>query len=89
MPIFRVSSKKNITQLSWLLLLCIFCGMTGLAQKTKQPIGSANCEALKQQYAQAIKAGNGALVNQLGQELIKLGCYDQPKPPPALPVLHH
>jgi hypothetical protein len=79
---------KNTSQLFWLLLLFIFCGISGLAQP-KQPIGPAQCDALKQQYAEAIKAGNGPLVNQLGQELNKLGCYDQPKSPPAPPVLHY
>jgi hypothetical protein len=93
MPIFPTPSMKNIARRSCLLLLCLFCGMTGLAQKPQPslPIGPERCEMLKQQDAEAIKAGNGALAHQLGQELIQLGCYDQPKEPPGPPAtaLHY
>ena len=85
---FQIFYKKPFAQLFGFLLLATLGVTTGLAQP-KQPIGQATCDALKQQYEEAVKAGNGALVNQLGQQLNKLGCYDQPKTPPPPPVMHY
>jgi hypothetical protein len=79
MTIFRIFRNQSIC----LLLLCIFCGLTGFSQ---QP---ANCSALKQRYSAAVNAGNGARGNQLVQQLNAQGCHNQPNLPPAPSALHY
>ncbi|MBV9216334.1 MAG: hypothetical protein JO053_09170 [Acidobacteria bacterium] len=57
--------------------------VTVFAQKPL-PIGAQiSCAALKLEYEAAIKAGDGALVNKIGQQMTEMGCYDPPKPIPS------
>jgi hypothetical protein len=84
-PIFQMSRRKCIAILSWLLLLYVFCATTEFAQ-SKVPVVPRPCGELKILYSQAIQAGNGALVSQLGQQLNKQDCYQVPKPPKTQPA---
>jgi hypothetical protein len=84
--------EKSLRRIGPALFMLVIMAVTvgaAFAQPGKKPIGPADCMALKLAYGAAIKAGDGALVNQLGQELKAKGCYDEPGGPPAQPVLHY
>jgi hypothetical protein len=81
--------QRQIGPALFILIVIVMVAGTAFAQPPKKPIGPADCMALKLAYAAAIKSGNGALVNQLGQELKAKGCYDEPGAPPSQPVLHY
>jgi hypothetical protein len=82
--------RRRIVPALFVLIVIVVVANIAFAQPPKKPVGGpADCAALKLAYAAAIKAGNGALVNQLGQELNAKGCYDQPPAQPSQPVLHY
>jgi hypothetical protein len=81
----RLPLQMPWAQMTWMLAaLVILLPSSAIAQHLPNPIpGPVQCEALMNEYEQAIRAHRFTSAQEIGIVLVKDGCYRPPKPIPV------